>query len=168
MRKIVVAIFLLAAVVSCVSIDCPVQNKVETLYALKTPTGTTDTMGVDTLTVWTHRINYNDNKRDSILINRLCGTKATSFSIPISHTLSEDSIFTLLKTEDGIDEWLDTICIYKEDYPHFESVDCHATYFHQITELKTTHHGIDSITIQNREVSYDKVEHFFLYLKADR
>ena len=52
--------------------------------------------------------------------------------------------------------------------PHFESVDCHATYFHHITELKTTHHGIDSITIQNREVSYDKREHFFLYLKADR
>ena len=167
MRKIVIAIVLLAAVVSCVSIDCPVQNRVETTYVLKRPQGGPDTMGIDTLTVWTHRINYTDNKRDSILINRLCGTKATSFALPVSHTLSEDSIFTLLKdTVGGV--WLDTICISKENMPHFESVDCHATYFHHITELKTTHHGIDSITIQNREVSYDKTEHFFLYLKADR
>ena len=167
MRNIIIAIVLLAAVASCVSIDCPVQNRVEATYALKRPSGGTDTMGIDTLTVWTHRINYTDNKRDTILINRLCGATATSFALPVSHTLSEDSIFTLLKdTVGGV--WLDTICISKENMPYFESVDCHATYFHHITELKTTHHGIDSITIQNREVSYDKREHFFLYLKADR
>ena len=101
MRKIVIAIVLLAAVVSCVSIDCPVQNRVEATYTLKRPSGGTDTMGIDTLTVWTHRINYTDNKRDSILINRLCGTKATSFALPVSHTLTEDSIFTLLKDTVG-------------------------------------------------------------------
>ena len=65
-------------------------------------------------------------------------------------------------------EWRDTICISKEDFPHFESVDCQATYFHQITGVKTTHNGIDSITIQNREVNYESREHFFLYLKANR
>ena len=167
MRKIVAIIFLIVAVVSCVSVDCPVQNKVETLYALKKSTGAVDTMGVDTLTVWTHRIVYKENKKDSTLINRLCGEK-TEFSIPVSHTQYEDSIFTLLKTENGVNEWLDTIVIYKEDYPHFESVDCQATYFHHITDVKTTHHGIDSISIQTREVNYESAEHFFLYLKADR
>ena len=166
MRKIVAIIFLIAAVVSCVSVDCPVQNKVETLYALKKPTGATDTMGVDTLTVWTHRINYKDGKRDSTLINRLCGAK-TEFSIPVSHTLAEDSIFTLLQ-DTMKNEWRDTIVIHKEDYPHFESVDCQATYFHHITDVKTTHNGIDSISIQNREVNYETPEHFYLYLKANR
>ena len=166
MRKLVAIIFLIAAVVSCVSVDCPVQNKVETLYALKKSTGATDTMGVDTLTVWTHRVYYKD-KQDSTLINRLCGEK-TAFAIPASHTLTEDSIFTLLKTENGVNQWLDTICIYKENYPHFESVDCQATYFHHITGVKTTHHGIDSISIQNREVNYESAEHFYLYLKANR
>lgn len=165
MRKIVAIIFLIAAVVSCVSVDCPVQNKVETLFALKKPTGATDTMGIDTLTVWTHRLYYKD-KKDSTLVNRLCGEK-TEFAIPTSHTLTEDSIFTLLKDTEG-NEWLDTICIYKENYPHFESVDCQATYFHQITDVKTTRHGIDSISIQTREVNYESAEHFFLYLKADR
>lgn len=168
MRRIVIVILLIAAVTSCVSVDCPVENRVETIYTLKKPSGATDTMGVDTLTIWTHRINYKDNKRDSILLNRFCGAKATVFGIFVSHTLPEDSFFVRLKTENGVNEWLDTICIQKENYPHFESVDCHATYFHKITDLKTTRHGIDSITIQNREVSYDKVEHFFLYLNSDR
>ena len=62
-------------------------------------------MGIDTLTVWTHRINYTDNKRDTILINRLCGATATSFALPVSHTLSEDSIFTLLKDTVGAYGW---------------------------------------------------------------
>ena len=167
MRKIIVAILLLVAVVSCVSVDCPVQNRVETTYVLKKPSGRPDTLGIDTLTVWTHRINYTNNKRDSILVNRLCGAKATSFAVLVSHTLPEDSLFTLLKDTIG-NQWLDTICIRKDNFPHFESVDCQATYFHHITELKTTHHGIDSITIQNREVNYDSSENLFLYLKADR
>ena len=113
------------------------------------------------------RITYKDNERDTLLINRLCGDKGTTFSIPVSHTLSEDSIFTLLKDTLG-HQWFDTICIRKEDSPHFESVDCHATYFHRITEVSSTHHGIDSLSIHSREVNYDSQEHFYLYLKADR
>jgi hypothetical protein len=85
----------------------------------------------------------------------------------MSHTLPEDSIFTSLKNKAG-QTWLDTICIKKENYPHFESVDCKAVYFHYINEVTTTHHGIDSISIQNREVNYDSSEHLFLYLKANR
>jgi hypothetical protein len=85
----------------------------------------------------------------------------------MSHILPEDSLFTLLKNNKG-KEWLDTICITKENFPHFESVDCRATYFHNITSVTTTKHGIDSIKIKNREVNYDTSEHFFLYLKADR
>ncbi len=167
MRKIVVVLVLLTAIISCVSIDCPVQNRVATTFVLKKPKGGTDTMNIDTLNVWSHRIVYKDNKRDTLLINRLCGNKATSFSILTSHTLPEDSLFTQLKDTLG-HTWLDTICISKENSPHFESVDCHATYFHTITDLKYTRHGIDSITINNREINYDSQEHLFLYLKADR
>jgi hypothetical protein len=167
MRKIVVAILVLFAVMSCVSLDCPVQNKVETTYVLKKPDGSPDTLKTDTLSVRSHRITYKDNERDTLLINRLCGDKGTTFSIPVSHTLSEDSIFTLLKDTLG-HQWFDTICIRKEDSPHFESVDCHATYFHRITEVSSTHHGIDSLSIHSREVNYDSQEHFYLYLKADR
>lgn len=158
---------MLTAIISCVSIDCPVKNKVETTFALKKPGGGTDTLKTDTLNVWTHRIYYKDDKRDTLLVNRLCGDKATAFSVLASHTLPEDSLFIQLKDTLG-HSWLDTICISKEDAPHFESVDCHATYFHTITDLKYTRHGIDSITIKKREVNYESQEHFFLYLKADR
>ena len=133
---------------------------------LKKPSGGADTLKTDTLSAWVHRIYYTDHQ-DSVCLNRLCGDKATSFSIFMSHTLPEDSIFTLLKDTLG-HEWRDTICITKENYPHFESVDCQATYFHHITDVKTTHNGIDSISIQTREVNYENAEHFFLYLKADR
>lgn len=163
MRRIVVIIFVLAAVASCVSIDCPVQNQVEYIFALKKPTGGTDTMGIDTLSIWAHRV----GRKDTLLINRLCGVKATSFSVSASHMLEEDSLFTLL-TDTTKQRWLDTICIQKTNHPHFESVDCKATYFHTITAVTTTSHGIDSISINNKEVNYDQTETFFLYLKANR
>ena len=162
MRRIVVIIFVLAAVASCVSFECPVQNKVEYICALKKPGGGTDTMGVDTLSVWAHRV----GRTDTLLLNRLCGAK-TSFGVAASHVLTEDSLFTLLTDTTG-KRWLDTICIQKTDYPHFESVDCKAAYFHQITAVTTTCHGIDSISINNKEVNYDQTETFFLYLKANR
>ncbi len=162
MRRIVAIIFVLAAVASCVSFDCPVKNKVEYIFALKKPTGGTDTMGIDTLSVWVHRV----GRKDSLLLNRLCGTK-TSFAIPASNVLAEDSLFTLL-TDTMKKQWFDTICIQKTDDPHFESVDCKAAYFHTITAVTSTSHGIDSISINNKEVNYDQTETFFLYLKANR
>ena len=63
----------------------------------------------------------------------------------------------------------DTIRIKKEDMPHFESVDCQASYFHTITAVSTTHEIIDSIVINNPNVNYDQnTTHFKLYLKANR
>ena len=146
---------------ACTSIDCPVQNRVETIYALKKADGTIDTIGVDTMWVWTHR----HDGSDTLLINRLCGDKAMSFELPVSHTQTEDSIFTLLK--DTLEHtWTDTICVKKENYPHFESVDCQAAYFHKITAVSSTKHIIDSIGLNNPNVNYDTNENFHLYLKA--
>lgn len=120
-------------------------------------------MGIDTLSVWVHRV----GRKDSLLLNRLCGAKATSFAVPASNVQPDDSLFTLLTDTTG-QRWLDTICIQKTDHPHFESVDCKATYFHEINAVTITCHGIDSISINNKEVNYDQTETFFLYLKADR
>ena len=65
--------------------------------------------------------------------------------------------------------YIDTIRIKKEDIPHFESVDCQASYFHTITDVSYTNDIIDSIVINNRNVNYDaKTTHFKLYLKARR
>ena len=165
MRKIVIVILLIVAVVSCTNIDCPVQNSVMTTYGLrKSGSGEVDTMGIDTMWVRLKRVDHTD----TLLINRLCGAKATNFQIPISYTQPEDSICTTVVDTIGT-VWRDTIVIKKDNMPHFESVDCQASYFHTITAVSSTHGIIDSIVINNPYVSYDPTTtHFKLYLKTRR
>ena len=163
MRKIVVFLFV-ATLVACTSIDCPVQNLVYTNYALKKADGSTDTLKTDTLWILTRRV----DGTDTLLLNGLCGTMATKFSLPISYTQPEDVFITLLTDTAGY-AYIDTIRIKKENYPHFESVDCQASYFHTITGVSVTHHVVDSIVINNPQVNYEQnTTHFKLYLKANR
>ena len=149
---------------ACTSIDCPVENTVYTVYHLKKADGTADTLRYDTLWVWSTRA----DGTDTLLINRLCGPSATKFNLPISYTQPEDVICTALRdTMDNI--WLDTIRVQKQNCPHFESVDCQAAFFHVITAVSSTHHIIDTVVINNPQVTYDaSTEHFHIYIKADR
>ena len=60
----------------------------------------------------------------------------------------------------------DTVWVEKQNLPHFESVDCNPAMFHTIKGVRTTHHAIDSIKINNDKVTYnDTKPHFLLYLK---
>ncbi len=164
MRKIIVALILVAAMAACTTIDCPVQNLVYTNYIFKKADGTADTLKTDTLWVITRRA----DGKDTLLLNALCGTSATGFSLPISYTQPEDIFYALLKTTEG-DSYVDTIRIKKDNFPHFESVDCQAAYFHKITAVSTTHNAIDSLVINNPTVNYDtSKEHYHFYLKAER
>lgn len=150
----------LSLFLSCTSIDCPVQNNVYTVYNLLKSNGTTDTLKVDTLTITTKRA----DGTDTTLLNRAVGI--TTFDMNISYTQPEDVFYyTLLDTLGNT--YRDTIYVKKDDYPHFESVDCQATYFHLLTDVRTTHHIIDSIVINHATVNYDATnEHFHIYLKA--
>ena len=152
--------------ISCSSIDCPVQNTVYTAYNLMKADGTPDTMGIDTLWVWAVR----SGMTDTLLINRLCGPKATSMKLHISYDQPEDVFCFVLKDTVKANPYiLDSVRIRKEDYPHFESVDCQASFFHRITSVSCTHYFIDSIVVNNPHVNYDATNaHFYLYLKARR
>ena len=164
MRKI--AFFILSAIVltECFSIDCPVKNLVYTKYALKKADGTTDTLNTDTLWIITRRA----DGIDTLLLNALCGSTATRFSLPMSYTQPEDVFVTLLADTAGY-SYIDTIRIKKENMPHFESVDCQAAYFHEITAVSTTHNAFDSIAIHHSSVNYDvSNDHFYLYVKKNR
>ena len=163
MRKIVVFLFV-ATLVACTQIDCPVQNLVYTNYALKKADGSTDTLKTDTLWIITRRA----DGTDTLLLNALCGSTATKFSLPISYTQPEDVFITLLTDTAGY-AYIDTILIKKENYPHFESVDCQASYFHEVTAVSTTHNAFDSIAIHHSSVNYDTSnDHFYLYVKKNR
>ena len=164
MRKLTIAILTSLLVMACASIDCPVNNLVETVYTLQKSDGTPDTMGVDTLWVWAERADGNS----SLLINRLCGPKATQFRIPVSYTQTED-IITLEATDTIGTSWEDTIWVTKDNRPHFEGVDCKASYFHTIQSVRSTHDLIDTVIINNTEVNYDASKaHFLLRLKDRR
>ena len=163
MRKIIVMCLMVMAIAACTSLNCPVQTNVLSRYSLLKANGTADTLGLDTLWLWTKR----SDQKDTIL-NALTGSNATSFELPMSHILSEDTICLALKGTSEIYH-LDTIRIKKENYPHFESVDCQAAYFHKLTDASVTHNAFDSISIHYSTVDYDISNyHFYLYLKKDR
>lgn len=145
----------LVVIYSCSSIDCPLNNRVYTQYALLTPSGVADTMKLS-MTISTNRI----DGEDSVLINK--DENFTAFSLPISNGMPRDSFFVELASETA--STLDTIIVGKEDRMHFESTDCAPSYFHNLLSVSTTHHAIDSVVIKNHEVNYDtSKKHFNIY-----
>ena len=100
-------------VVSCSSIDCPLNNRVYVIYKLQGD----ETPLSDSLTISTNRINRND----TVLLNHVVNTD--SFQIPISYQRPEDVLYFRRSNSTGLN-MIDTVIIKKEDVPHFESIDC--------------------------------------------
>ena len=135
---VVVAIL---SAVACSSIDCPLNNRVYTRYSLRTPDGEVDTLKLYT-TISTNRTDGSD----SVLVNK--DENITSISLPISNAQPRDSFFV----------------VSKDSRMHFESTDCAPSYFHNITDVSTTHHAIDSVVVKNHEVNYDTSKNnFYIY-----
>lgn len=146
--------FLLAA---CASIDCTMTSAVSCRYALR---GSVDTL-YDSLTVITMRPDSND----AVMLNRLA--RFTSFTLPMSYANGRDELLFIMKDTTGVTR-TDTVTIAKTNVPHFESVDCQPRFFHTITDVKTTHHRIDSIAIANPNVDNDEKENLLIYFHPDR
>lgn len=159
MRALIVALLACMIYAACSSIDCPVENIVATYYGLYRSDGTADTL-TDTLTVYTTML----SGEDSIVIN--ADYDIADFSLPISYT-NEGDTFIFIRYNSLVTAY-DSVVVTKSNTPHFESVDCQVSYFHQITGVYWTNGGIDSITIANPNVTYDSsVEHFHIYFKED-
>lgn len=142
---------------SCSSVDCPLNNRVLTNYALLTADGGKDTMRLE-MTVSTNRADGSD----SVLINR--DADVTKFSLPVSNAMPRDTFFVELRDAETGVSTLDTIVVSKSDAMHFESTDCAASYFHRITGVATTHNAIDSVAINYHDVNYDTSKtHFYIY-----
>ena len=145
---------LVAVLAACSSVDCPLNNVVYAKYKLMGNV----TRLEDVLTVSTHRADGSD----TILLNMQ--QRADSFNLPMSYGLATDEIY-LTRTADSY-TLRDTIWIDKTNEPHFESVDCGVNYFHTITAVRATTNNIDSVKINNRNVSYnaDKA-HIYIYYR---
>lgn len=157
--KQLVMLFLMLAACACSSIDCPVDNTVSTQYAICDASGAAAQLD-DTLWVWTQRKDGND----TLLLNRGVGLK--TFSLPISYDHPEDTL--VFCVADTLGHFaIDTVWLGKRDIPHFESVDCAAHFFHELTNVRSTHRAIDTISINNPSVTYDQtVTHLQICFKA--
>lgn len=145
---------------ACSSIDCPVQNVVSVQYVICDGDGSEVSLTGDSLSITTHRA----DGTEALLLNRLIDK--SSFSIPISYSHPEDVLFFSFANSERVVN--DTVWVKKEDIPHFESVDCSAAFFHELTGVRYTQHAIDSLVLINRSVNYDvSTVHFHLYPKVD-
>lgn len=141
------------AMVGCTSLDCPLNNTTYTKYRLM---GNVTTLN-DTMTISTTKT----EGTDSVLINK--DVKVDSFILPMSYHQPEDVFYFEIRNQEN-QVYKDTVTVKKEDFSHFESVDCNPAFFHTITEVKTTHNLIDSIVINNKDVNYDASKaHFYIY-----
>lgn len=161
MRKVVVALLVLMLASACSSIDCPVQNTVYTVYELRTVSGEPDTLR-DTMFVFSQR----RDGSDTLLFN--AGIGLTSFSLPIGYANPEDTLlFIFMSRPDYL--VADTVFIKKDNIPHFESVDCSASFFHRLTGVRTSHNAIEALTINKDFVDYDaETPHFYISIKDRR
>ena len=142
------AAFLLA----CSSIDCPIETKVVVYYSVP------DTLRYDTLTVTTRKA----GGKDTTLLNRLVGN--VSFSLPVSYSQPEDTLVFHIADTLGV-VTTDTVWMKKDNIPHFESVDCAAHFFHRITDIRSTHSGIDTLFIVNPSVTYETTGNLQIHFK---
>lgn len=161
MRKVVLALLTVLLASACSSIDCPVQNTVYTVYGLYTADEQVDTLR-DTMYVFSRR----SDGSDTLLFN--AGIGLTTFSLPISYSHPEDSLFFIMANRPDFLA-VDTVLIKKDDIPHFESVDCSASFFHRLTAVRSTHNAIDTIAIHKDFVDYDaETAHFHITFKDRR
>ena len=146
MRKLLY-LMLVMLMAACSSIDCPVDNVVESRYAIMDSEGDKLTLS-DSITVWSTRANGEDTIQDILYFS-------------FDNTTVEDDVTTRFHRQD-------TVWVKKDDYPSFESVDCSAVFFHTLTGVRYTRNYIDSIVIKNPSVTYDpNTVHFYFYPKTD-
>lgn len=155
MRKIIFFLFIIFCVISCASIDCPLENRVTMSCQLM---GEYNKLK-DTLTISTTRTDNND----TVLLNKALGID--KFVLPLSYAQAEDMLFFKLANTEG-KIFLDTVRITKDNKPHFESIDCPPAIFHHITKAACTNHALDSVVINHKNVNYDATKtHIYLYFK---
>ena len=158
MRKMFL-FFVVVWLTACSTIDCPVENTVSVQYEIRDKAGK-ELAITDSLSIVSTR-----QDGDYVALNLL--SDKSSFSIPISYAYPEDVLYFCFKNLDNDSIVVDTVCIEKDDFPHFESVDCNASFFHEITNVQYTRHYIDSLVLLNKSVTYDQTTVHFRLVPKD-
>ena len=94
-----------------------------------------------------------------------------AFLLPLRQGSEMDTL--LLNFSDATRSATDTLFISHNNVPHFESLDCPASIFHQLTSVRWTSHAlkefpltVDSAAIVRKVVDYENIENIKLYLRS--
>ena len=148
-----------ALVTSCNSSDCPLTNTVMQKCGFYDSDGNVLTID-DTLTI---------TVRDSVILNRL--TEGTGVKLPMSYNAAQDTlVFHYIPTGE-ITEVTDTLVVSKKNTPHFVSLECARSMFHNITNVtwttrkpdQTYRYAIERVAVANEHVNYDEKENLQIY-----
>jgi len=162
-RLLLYAALLGVGLCACSNIDCPLDNiVVMTCNLYSTEDDTTYTM-TDTLTITAAGT-------DSVLLNRAQGI--TSFALPVSYNRAADTLLLHFSDANGR-RAVDSLIYTHSNFSHFENLDCPASIFHNIGQVRWTSHAlgvfpltIDSVAIIRGLIDYDDVENLRIYLRS--
>jgi len=141
----------LAGVYSCDTIDCTLNNTVvmiSNIYQDGKTVALNDTLSIT-------------NPSGSIvLLNRKTNTSTLKLSLSFFQPV--DTLVLRLSGADYL--YIDTIWIEKTSFNHFESPDCPVNMFHHITDIRSTHVFVDSVSITQPDVNYAEHENLQIHL----
>jgi hypothetical protein len=166
-KKFLLQLFAIHAVLlswSCSEVECPLDSVVVMTCDLKNMT----TGEKHTLTT---PLTITPMNRDTILLNQAQGI--SNFCLPLKIAAEVDTF--LFKFSDAWEnKVIDTLIVTHINHPHFQSIDCPASFFHTITSVTWRNQknssfpsSIDSVTIKRALVDYENKTNLQIYLRTD-
>ena len=149
-------LFTLAGICGCDTIDCTLNNTVVMRCNFYKDGKSVQLNGTLTITAADTTI---------VLLNR--ESSVSTLKLALSYFNDADTLLLNISGDDY--KYTDTLWIEKTSYTHFESPDCPVNMFHNITEIRSTHLFIDSVTITQPDVNFAEHENLqiHLYSSAD-
>ena len=147
----------------CSSIDCPLDNVVMmqcNFYSSETQTP----MKLEQI------LTVIPAGHDTILLNQISSVE--SVLLPLKEGADCDTLLLHLANQQG-QSATDTLFIDHTRHPHFESMDCPNSVFHQIISARVTSHPLselpltaDSVSIVRSSVDYNDIENIRIFLRS--
>ena len=146
---------------SCENVSCPLNNTVESVYGFYAATyddygelltGNAVSVG-DTLTVTLLGA-------DSVILNRQ--VNQSGMTLPVSFYEDTDAV-ELAFTDTLSRVGRDTLWIHKRNTHHWDDPSCPVHMWHQVLDVRSTHHLIDTVLVPNPTINYDGLENFQIY-----
>ncbi len=163
LKKHLTILFAFCTIVSCTSIDCPLDSVVVmtlTFHDTETEAALPCTLNVE-------------GAGAGVLYNE--GKDLKSVPLPMSIGALTDTLYLMLS--DNNLNVVDTLYVNHTNEMHFEAMDCPGAVFHHITEVRLHPHALDtnfpvildSVSIIRPLVDYNDVENIRIYyhLPAD-